>query len=722
MERGATLQDEGESASNDEDVVFNPADDSSSSYEASSLCESERQEARLIEEGSSAVRRWEGSPNNNKKIISRTPAVMRKDFLQSSANDEAQTKALYSDEWIKDDAARWAATFTGPVDSENVSQDERPVMPRPRPVRHRSKKRKAEKLESSEQKAKRPKGRYNDSYRQLLNEDIRNALLPTLESPDRLPRSQIGVTIWNSTEKEFFFTALSRLGKDNVPGIASRIGTKSIPEVREYIQLLHRGMLEKTTNEPRRQLLGFTEMPAAVQLSQECCNELEKAADALASRQNRYEEHKEQRKWGEPWLLNSNVNIWVEEHLAEEGVSHELREVLPSAELLNLSNWLELSTRVFMNPATPREEENWRFLAEPGEEPSIWATAFADFQQLAISVTKRLVSTTIFCTMSRLRAMDPRSFNRYDIVKPADIEAAAKIIGLEINNNKFWRECPRRCNLNIVKRTSAAAGDQPPMGYDEVEEVLQKRDKASQSAAPSDGEASRTALSAPSSPRSDSPGSSSSVSSSVSEPRPESDMEDVNMDTPVRDLAAEYLQAVELEHAGPIDPSASEFEHPHGHNKRMKKNIMAREALDRAHAEYTEAFDIQASLLEEQRLWEILEQAPPFAIKPEEVELPKRPTQQRKGDDELKDWRDRMEFWSQWETLDQPVPTHAFSRPPARVRTQRASTRNTEVGGSRIEATGEKFTDKITRDGDRSNDQGSDDAEPDSSDGDSVTS
>jgi RNA polymerase I-specific transcription initiation factor RRN5 len=728
MERGTTVHSEGESASEGEHVVFNPADDSSSSYEAYSTSENERRKSPTIEKDPSTIKKTQEYPRSVENITSKTPTVTSKDLLRPSTSRETRTETFYSDEWIKKDAARWAANFTGPVDSENVSQDERPIKPRSHPFRYRSKKRKAEKVETRKHKAKRLKGLYNDSYRQLLNEEIRDSLLPTAEPHNRFPQSQIGVTRWTSIEKESFFTALSRLGKDNICGIASRIGSKSELEVQEYVHLLHQGMLEKALNEPRRQLLGFTDMPAAIQLSQECCYELEKAADALASRQNRYEEQKEQQKWGESWLLNSDTNFWVEEHLTDEGGSHDLREVLPAAELLNLRNWLELSTRVFMNPAAPRYEENWQFLAEPGEEPSIRFTAFADFHRLAISVTKRLVSTAIFCTMSRLRAMDPRSFNRYDIVKPADVEAAAKIIGLEINSDEFWRNCPRRCNLNIMKSTSAAAGNQSPMDYYEVEDILNKRRKNSQSAAPSDGEAGRPGLSAAGSPKPSSPGSSNSVSASIIEPESESEYEaeDLDVDTPGRDLAFEYMQGVELEYNGPIDPSGSEFEHPHSHKKRLKKSMIAKEALDRAHVEYTEVFDIQASLLEEQRLWEILKQEPPFAIKPEEVDLPKRPTQERKGEDELKDWREHMEFWSQWETLDQPVPTNAFSRPSARTFRQRASTRNAEVAASSSEATSEtsgtsEEVEEMILDENISNDEHINEGEPGSPDNDSGT-
>jgi RNA polymerase I-specific transcription initiation factor RRN5 len=712
MERRATIQNERGTASSEEHVVFNPADDSTSSYEVSAASEDDRQELPTIKGGLPAVRSQRRIHPSTEKTPSKTTGLPSKDLLTPSRNESTRANVVYTDEQIKEDAARWASTFTGLLDSQNVSQDEMPANPRSRPLRRRSNKRKAEKLEARKYVAKRPKGPYNDSYRQLLNQEISDALVTPTEPNGKLLQSQIGVTVWTPNEKESFFTALSRLGKDNVREIASRIGSKTEFEVQEYIQLLRQGLLEKTTKEPRRQLLGFTDMPAAVQISQECCDELEKAADALASRQNRYEEQKEQQKRGDSWLLNSDVNLWVEEHLADEGGSNNLREVLPAAELLNLCNWLELSTRVFMNPAPPREGENWQSLVEPGERPSIRATAFADFHRLAVSVTKRLVSTTIFCTMSRLRAMDLRSFNRYDIVKPADVQAAAKIIGLEVSSHRFWRNCPRRCNLNIVKSTSAVAGDQSPMDYDEVEDVLNKTRTNSQPAAPSDRKADRPGLSASGSPETSFTAFSDSESSSMFQHGSDSDANGHDEDPPDRDLAVEYMQGVELEYSELINPSGSEFEHPHNHKKTKKRKIMAREALYLAHAEYIEALDVQASLIEEQRLWKILKQEPPFAIKPEEVNLPKRPIQERKGEDELRDWRDQIEFWSQWETLDQPVPSNAFALPSAHTFRRRTSIRNAEVDGSSSEGTSGEDEDGLSLDEDKSSDENSNQDEP----------
>jgi RNA polymerase I-specific transcription initiation factor RRN5 len=363
---------------------------------------------------------------------------------------------------------------------------------------------------------------------------------------------------------------------------------------------------------------------------------------------------------------------------------------------------------VFMNPAPPREDENWRFLVEQDEEPSIRATAFQDFHNLAISITKRLVSATIFCAMSRLRALDSKSFNRYEMVKVPDVEAAAKTIGLKVNSDEFWIGCPRRCNLEMYPTISALASDSPAMDYDEVENMLRGEKRTSNhSPYPTDGEADSLSSSAavsytderqspyPTDGEADSLSSSAAVSytderqspdldhsGSESELEADEDHESIILkDPPVRDLASEYLEGVMLENYGPIDPSDSEYEHAHKHQERMLKRAQAKEKLAEAHEEYAEAFDLQASLIEEQRLWEVLKQDPPFTIKPENIELPEEPKQFRTEGEELLDWRNRLQFWSEWETLEQPIPSFAFSNPRERRRMRRTSPVDVQAGG-----------------------------------------
>ena len=97
MERGATVQSEGESVTDGEDVVFNPADDSSSSCEASSTIGNERQEAATFEDQSSTIRRWHGNANSIGKITSSTPAVTSSDSLQPCVKERVHAKTIYSD-------------------------------------------------------------------------------------------------------------------------------------------------------------------------------------------------------------------------------------------------------------------------------------------------------------------------------------------------------------------------------------------------------------------------------------------------------------------------------------------------------------------------------------------------------------------------------------------------------------------------------------------------
>jgi RNA polymerase I-specific transcription initiation factor RRN5 len=529
-----------------------------------------------------------------------------------------------------------------------------------------------ETLKVKKSKADRFRSTYNDKYRQLLNADINNIEGATgLEGRSLSPHGWIGVTTWSSTEKEIFFTALSRLGKDDIRGIALRIGSKSELEVQEYIRLLYQGMVEEKLSNPRWQLLDLTDFPAALHISQEGCDMLEKAADGLAFRQNRHEEQVEESKWGSSWLLTLDVNHWVEGRLREKDGDDDIKKILPAITLLNLRNWLELSTKVFMNPAAPREAENWRSLvdSDTDEEPAIRATAFEDFYHLTVSVTRRLVSATIFCTMSRLRAMDPKNFNRSEIVRRADVEAAINSLGLEANSEKFWIGCPRRCNL-AVHMSKSSTTKQTLIDYDELEIIL-ARGKGSFDRA-TDGDN----VSGPNSPhRAPLPFriSTSTEPEAQSFSSPETGSGSAHPEEQIRDLAVEYMANMSQDFDGPFNPSGSEFEHPNKHQERVLKRIRLKEELECAQHKYAEAFDVKSSLLEERRLWKLLNLDAPFSIKTEDIELPEKPAHHREGADEVIDWRDRLEFWSQWETIDKPMLAGAFPQRSTGKRKRRAS-------------------------------------------------
>ncbi|KFY24279.1 hypothetical protein V491_02220 [Pseudogymnoascus sp. VKM F-3775] len=493
---------------------------------------------------------------------------------------------------------------------------------------------------------KKLKGYYNDGYRQLLNNDIKDATSSSFPSDyPPLPSSQIGSSMWTAVEKDSLFNALGRLGKDNIAGIATRIGSKSKLQVQEYLDLLQ---LNRGTKKP----LGLTDLPVAFELSKDCSQALDQAGEALAFRQERHEETLEKAKWGDDsWLLTETVNESVESHLSKPNGEQALAGVLPAAQLLNLGNWLEVSTRVFMNPAG-RKDENWRYIIRDGDQHGIRATAFSDFHNLTISVTRRLISATIFCSMSRIRAkdMDTQTKQKREVVIEADVEAAAQIIGLSINSHDFWKRCPRRNHLQVFQRLTLSHGDRPAMEYDAIEDHL-NRQTPKQRARSRSRSLSRS--------RSHSGSASGSRASSVSTINA-TDI-DISSDEEMENLsnapggASRETTSVETDYD-------SEAQLQHGHSDcpglPTSQPLSTREALD--HHEitlspesqelaYADKFDMMASMDEEARLWALLNQEPPVVVK-DEVDILTKPKLKARVKDDMADWRGKVKFWSPWET------------------------------------------------------------------------
>jgi hypothetical protein len=554
------------------------------------------------------------------------------------------------DQKTRDDALQWAANFQPPQSPGDIKSPTR------RAAGTQSK-RKAEEKPASEARAKRLKKFYNNDYRELLNIEIHDAVARTvLADYTPLPESQIGSSIWTSEEKDIFFSALSRLGRNDVRGIALRIGSKSELEVQEYIQVLHQGMKEK--DDIRKNPLSYADLPAAFEISGECCGLLERAGEALASRQECSEEKKEKNKWGNSWLLTTYLSREIE-HQRKENGEESIEETLPAANLLNLKNWLELSHRIFMNPGEPREEDNWQALAEPGETPAIRATAFGDFHSLAVSITKRLISTTLFCTMSRQRATSSRKFKRAE-VNTDDVEAAVKILGLKSDSHEFWVGCARRSHLNVFD-DGENSGDEADMTYDEVENALRQEIPR------------RSRSRSLSRPRRLSRASVSSVDiGTTRDDSTDSQSEGLETDhAPLPSQESDVMSNFSLEDEEFMDLSDDEII---PHNPRLKeareRKIEEIKEFMRAQEVYEEAFDEQADQMEEQRLRKLLGQTTPFDVKPEPLEVPARPKHSRNQIEEV-DWKDSVEYWSPWETLPTPVPEESFAA-NAKRRSRRA--------------------------------------------------
>jgi RNA polymerase I-specific transcription initiation factor RRN5 len=547
-----------------------------------------------------------------------------------------QSTSPQTDHSIRASALQWAAEFKEPQSPGDIKS----------PTRHAAgtqSKRKAERP-CSEIRAKRLKGFYNNDYRELLNAEIHEVAARAVPNEYKsLPKGQIGSSIWTGEEKDTFFSELSKLGRHNALRIALRIGSKSEFEVQEYIHVLQQGMREK--EHVRQPLYSLTDLPAAFEISKECCGALERTADVLSSRQECLEEEKERAKWGDFWLLTTDICKSIEKQRKEDG-DENIENSLSAVHLLDPRHWLELSQRIFMNSTDPRED-NWQLLAEEGESPAIRATAFDDFQSLAVSISKRLISTTLFCTMSRRRATHSAGAKNAE-VNLDDVEAALRILGLKENSHEFWIGSARRCHLNVYD-IDEDTGREIDLTYDEVETALRRTRRVPRSRSRS---MSRQPLSR-------------LPVSSVDDGTDRDNPADSISESPQTDSDCVYGQESDLISQPSLEDDASDLSEGQviTRNSRLEEamKMKAEEIKEsrRVQEAYIEAFDREANKMEEERLWRLLRQTPPVEIKLEPLQMPDR-LKHSKSDVGGVDWKDNMEYWSSWETLQTPIPEEMF--------------------------------------------------------------
>ncbi|EDN07321.1 predicted protein [Histoplasma mississippiense (nom. inval.)] len=163
------------------------------------------------------------------------------------------------------------------------------------------------------------------------------------------------------------------------------------------------------------------------------------------------------------WLVDRHVAAMVEDQLdaerersddggnEEEGNLSPQPSILATSQLLNTANWILLSERIFMNSGNSRIEDNWCHLRAGSETPSLTCEAFADFYALTISLTRRLVHSSIFFAMSRLRSLERGGYQRGKL---------------------FWIGAPRRHNLKVEEIRHRKGFKPVSLTYDEVEEDL----------------------------------------------------------------------------------------------------------------------------------------------------------------------------------------------------------------------------------------------------------
>lgn len=471
---------------------------------------------------------------------------------------------------------------------------------------------------------KRMPGAFSMEYLALLNKDVDDAKERIIAEPDHsgLPTTQLGMVTWTSTEKRLFFDALARLGKGDLPAVSSRIETKSVAEVAQYIRLLDEGSRARITK--TRDAVISAEIPAAAEISPQCGLALDAAADELSLRQQRYEEKREQQRWEEfPWNMTREAAAEVEER------PEERREAF--ANLFNVPSWLRLSDRVFMNASFA--ENNWRYVDE--EPPSVRSTAFVDFHNLAVSVTRRIVSATLFFAASRIEAKAGADSRTRSLVKRRDVVAAVESLGMARDSGEFWARCARRLKLDVYDEEEAASDEDgfSLLSFDEVEDRLgagernQSPKGLSESEESTEGEDTDTT---------DTDVEEAEAKIEAAEAALETELKEETRDDDVRQEAQELMLYTALD----IPPT-----------HRAIQGVTRRIVAERNNEAYADACDEVASAQEEMRLWGVLRLEAP-------EELGKRTRGVKAGrremasvDDVLKrgDWRAGLRYLSGWE-------------------------------------------------------------------------
>ncbi|KAK6525710.1 hypothetical protein TWF281_010761 [Arthrobotrys megalospora] len=296
----------------------------------------------------------------------------------------------------------------------------------------------------------------NDPYRELLNEAIKDARTRTVYPDETFLASEICGVPWSSGEKGRFFRALPRVGRFNPVGLAEEVRTKSVIEVQGYLDVLKRELERRLAKNQRTryELLLGEDIPAAVEVSEDC----EKVLDEEAERTRGYMEKLEGKENKGKWEDGGDT---VDLEMVREAGVREGNSV--KEQLFDLETWLKLSERIFM--AQAYDEKLGR--------PAIHRQTLEDLETLVTSVARRVIQIVLFQVNSRLEKLPVYGAPRRKITRK-DILAALKMLGMPITSEEYWRCLSRKLQLRVLRTDGEVKRGEKPvfLEYDVVEEEL----------------------------------------------------------------------------------------------------------------------------------------------------------------------------------------------------------------------------------------------------------
>ncbi|USW53311.1 Putative RNA polymerase I-specific transcription initiation factor Rrn5 [Septoria linicola] len=300
-------------------------------------------------------------------------------------------------------------------------------------------------------------------YRDLLNEMIEDARGETAAFDAKLGSSQIGASFWSAREKHALFQGIERYGEGDLTRLEAALHTKSQHEIQLYISVL-RSSLVALPSSTTRSSIQLSDICAAAEIEADCVTALNAAADVLSSRVEKHEQLAERLQLKESWLIDANgaeqEEQEYEEALARAETAGETTVASKTdpdssghADLLRHATFLQLSRNLFMNHGE-QDALNWHHVdpvTDVTDEPAMFRRAAADFHEIVVGLTRRLVQVSIFQALSRLRASDSSraDWTPLAAVRETDVRSAAELLNVSPDWKSYWARVARRCCIEV---------------------------------------------------------------------------------------------------------------------------------------------------------------------------------------------------------------------------------------------------------------------------------
>ncbi|CAG8107129.1 unnamed protein product [Penicillium salamii] len=293
--------------------------------------------------------------------------------------------------------------------------------------------------------------------------------------------SQYGSVVWTSTEKEAFFNALDRKGKGGIKELTAAIGTKSELEVMDYMTRLHQALDAQYCSDAQVESMPLlADLPAAKEISPQGCELLDDYADVLVLKDSLAEAQTGGKQYGDYWNLTGDTASELMNVIDSEDDGTVRGDLHLAANLLYVPEWISLSRGLFMNFGGSKSENHWKNIANSkqnitaqNQTPSMTAGSVVDFYTLSVSITRRLVQSSIFFAMSRLRGVNRSGHDRGNFIRVSDVRAAIEVLNMKHRRPNFI-DTARRNEVEIADVHNRKDWVPTPFTYEEVEEIIDK--------------------------------------------------------------------------------------------------------------------------------------------------------------------------------------------------------------------------------------------------------